>query len=63
MSKSRPLKNTTDFHEEGRLLIWSMTILEQPALIMQLLTYQIFSMFPYKEMTIQDFDTRWDQTL
>ena len=53
MSKSSVLKNTTNFHEEVRLLILSVTIFEQPALITQLLIYQIFSMFPYKEMTFR----------
>ena len=53
MSKSRPFRNTTDIYEEDRMLIWSATIFEQLALMMQLLTYWILSMFPYKEMTFK----------
>ena len=52
VSKSRPHKNTTEFHEDGRVLK-SMTIFEQSALMMQLLICQIFSMFPYKETTFK----------
>ena len=53
MSKRRMLRKTTDFYEEGRLLICSTTIFELLALMTQLLTYQIFSMFLCKEVTFR----------
>ena len=40
-----------------------MTIFEQPELMMQLLTCQIFAMFLCSGDDIQDFGTRWDQAL
>ena len=47
VSKSSEPKNTTDFHEEDRLLTWSMTTFEQQELVMQLKTYQTCSIFAY----------------
>ena len=45
VEEHRAQKNTADFCEEGRLLTRSMTIFEQPELVVQLKTFQIFSMF------------------
>ena len=53
VTKSKPLKRTTDLYEEDTLLIWCMTNFEQSALKMQLLIYQIFSLIPYKETTFK----------
>ena len=54
VSKSSLLKSTTFFfYEEDRLLSWSVTIFEQPALTMQLKTHQTFQRFPCTEMTFK----------
>ena len=53
VSKSSVLKNTTDFYNEGRLLTWSWTTFEQPELVVQLKTYQIYSIYAYRMMTFR----------